>query len=100
MNSNGGTQVVPGITLSATGEVTVQPELHETLLDLAQVLEEPTGLPVDVQHVVAAIVLAVRDKKLGSDVPLSPSDQSLTVLLAEYVRAVFDDFGESIGLDD
>ncbi len=51
-------QIVPGIFISSSGQATVDPSLANVLFDLAIKLEEPTNLPVDVEHVLAAIVLA------------------------------------------
>ena len=60
MNESGDQQIVPGISVTASGQATVDPFVAEVLLDLAIKLEEPTNLPVDVEHVLAAIVLAAR----------------------------------------
>ena len=55
--TEGEQQVVPGISISSSGQATVDPSLTEVLFDLALKLEEPTNHPVDVQHVLAAIVI-------------------------------------------
>ena len=49
-------QIVPGIFVSSSGQATVDPSLADVLFDLAIKLEEPTNLPVDVEHVLAAVV--------------------------------------------
>ena len=51
-------QIVPGLSVSTTGQATVDPSIADVLFDLAIKLEETTTLPVDVQHVVAALVLS------------------------------------------
>ena len=57
-------QIVPGLSVSATGQATVDPSIADVLFDLAIKLEEATTLPVDVQHVVAALVLSARNGEL------------------------------------
>lgn len=49
-------QIVPGISVSSSGQASVDPSLADVLFDLALQLEGPTNLPVDVEHVRAAIV--------------------------------------------
>ncbi len=57
-------QIVPGISVTSSGQATVHPSLADVLFDLAIKLEEPTNLPVDIEHVLAAIVLAARNGEL------------------------------------
>ncbi len=57
-------QVVPGISISPSGQATVDSSLANVLFDLAIKLEEPTQLPVDVEHILAAIVMAARQGEL------------------------------------
>lgn len=71
MNDSGDQQIVPGISVTPSGQATVDPALTEVLFDLAIKLEEPTNLPVDVEHVLAAIVLAARNGELDPNSPLS-----------------------------
>ncbi|MEK6237090.1 MAG: hypothetical protein N2C14_20465, partial [Planctomycetales bacterium] len=70
-------QIVPGISISASGQATVDPSLTDVLFDLALKLEGPTSLPVDIQHVLAAIVLAARKGELDPDTPISSDDPNL-----------------------
>jgi len=100
MNSNGGQQIVPGIAVTSSGQATVDPSLADVLFDLAIKLEEPTNLPVDVEHVLAAIVLAARDGDLDANTPLSSDDPALTDILAVHVKTVFADYGGKVGMDD
>jgi len=72
-------QIVPGISVFSSGQATVDPSLAEVLFDLALQLEGPTDLPVDVEHVVAAIVFAARKGELARRVkklrrPLNAGD--------------------------
>ena len=92
--------IVPGIVLSASGQATVDPSLADVLFDLAIQLEQPTDLPVDVQHVLAAIVLAARQGQLDSQTPLSRDDPALVNLLTGHVKTIFEDYDGRVGSDD
>ena len=96
----GGRQVVPGITISARNEATVDPVLSDVLFDLALQLEESTGLAVDVQHALAAIVMAAQTGEIPDDQPLDPQDKVLLSTLNKYVRVVFSNFDGKVGQDD
>jgi hypothetical protein len=100
MNRGDLRQIVPGITISGAGQASVAPALTEVLLDLANELEEPTDLPVDVEHVLAAIVLAAGDGELAPDVTLQSNDPQLIRMLAPHVVSVFRDYGGQVGHDD
>jgi hypothetical protein len=63
-------------------------------------LEETTNHPVDVQHVLAAIVLAARSGELDPDMKLSSDDQALAAALPPHVKAVFSQYGGEVGTDD
>lgn len=93
-------QIVPGITVTSSGQATIDPALADVLFDLAIQLEEPTNLPVDVEHVLAAIVLAARSGQIDPNTPLSSQDPTLVELLAGHVKTVFADFGGNVGQDD
>jgi hypothetical protein len=93
-------QIVPGISVTSSGQATVDPSLADVLFDLAIKLEEPTNLPVDVEHVLAAIVLAARKGELDSNTPLSSDDPALAEVLAAHVKTVFADYGGKLGTDD
>ena len=93
-------QIVPGISVTSLGQATVDPALADVLFDLAIKLEKPTNLPVDVEHVLAAIVLAVRKGELDPNTPLSSDDPALAEVLAGHVRTVFADYHGKVGTDD
>lgn len=93
-------QIAPGITVTSTGQATVDPSLAPVLFDLALELEGPTNLPVDVEHVLAAIVLAARNSELDANTPLSADDPAVVEILAVHVKAVFEQFGGNVGMDD
>jgi hypothetical protein len=100
MNNNDDQQIVPGISVTSSGQATVDPSLADVLFDLAIKLEEPTKLPVDVEHVLAAIVLAARKGELDPNIPLSSDDPALAKVLAGHVKTVFADYGGKVGTDD
>ena len=100
MNSDSDQQIVPGIAITSSGQATVDPSLSDVLFDLAIMLEEPTNLPVDVQHVLAAIVLAARNGELDPNTPLSSDDPALAEVLVGHVKTVFADYGGKVGTDD
>ena len=100
MDNSDDQQIVPGISISSSGQATVNPSLSDVLFDLAIKLEEPTNLPVDVQHVLAAIVLAARKGELDPQTPLSSDDPALAKVLAGHVKTVFTDYGGEVGIDD
>jgi hypothetical protein len=92
-------QIVPSISVTSSGQATVDPSLADVLFDLAIMLEEPTNLPVDVEHVLAAIVLAARKGELDPNTPLSSDDPALAEVLASHVKTVFADYGGNVGMD-
>jgi len=93
-------QIVPGIIITSSGHASVVPELTDVLFDLALRLEEPTSLPVDIEHVLAAIVLAVNQGELDSDTVLSASDPSLAKILEGHVKKIFAEYDGHLGEDD
>jgi hypothetical protein len=93
-------QIVPGLTVSPLGQVSVDASLANVLIELAIRLEEPTDLPVDVEHVVASVVLAVRSGELHSNTQLSAKDPALVTLLAAHVKTVFEQFGSELDRGD
>jgi hypothetical protein len=98
--TEGQQQVVPGISISVSGQATVDPSLADVLFDLAIKLEEPTNLPVDVEHVLAAIVLAARKGELDPNTPLSSDDPALAEVLIGHVTTVFEQLGGKVGRDN
>ena len=93
-------QMVKGITLSPKNEATVAPELADVLFDLSLKLEESTQLPVDVQHVLAAIVMASQTGELTEETDISHRDEALLKTIEKYVRVVFANFDGKVGQDD
>jgi len=100
MQSESEQQIVPGISITASGQATVSPSLTDVLFDLSIKLEKPTKLPVDVEHVLAALVLAARKGELDPNKPLSSDDPALVQVLVEHVKSVFSDYNGTVGTDD
>jgi hypothetical protein len=99
VNSNN-LQIVPGLSVSKTGKATVDSSIADVLFELAVQLEKSTALPVDVQHVVAALVLAARSGQLDPQQPLSGDDSELAAVLKVQLKTVFDVYGGNVGTDD
>ena len=93
-------EILPGVSVNSAGEATISKEMGDVLFELALELEEPAGFPVDVEHVLAAMVMAVRCGELNSSQTLAGSDPQLVLMLLPHVKAVFRDFGGVVGKDD
>jgi hypothetical protein len=93
-------QIVPGIFLKSSGEARVDPSMTDALFDLAIELEESTVYPVDVEHVLAAVVLAARGGELDTSARLSSDDPVLLGVLKRHVKTVFEQFDGNVGRDD
>ena len=98
--ATGPAQVAEGVLISPSGEVSVDEGLTDVLLDLAEALEDRTGRPVDVEHVVAAVVLANRAGNIGSEKRLRTGDDLLLMALAPHVEAVFAKYGGVVAEPD
>ncbi|MDA7932531.1 hypothetical protein N9V88_02320 [bacterium] len=93
----GDNKVLPGISVNSAGEATISKEMGDVLFDLALELEEPAGFPVDVEHVLAAIVLAVRCGDLDGGRSIDGASPPLVKKLLPHVKTVFRDFGGVVG---
>lgn len=100
MDNTNDQQIVPGLSVTDSGEATVDPSLAPVLIDLALKLEEPANLPVDVEHILAAIVLAARCGQLNPDTQLTADDPQLAHILLPHVRTIFADYKGKVGRDD
>lgn len=78
------------------GEVTIEPALDEALCDMAIDLQDDGDNPVDVEHVVAALILASRAGHIPSDYRLRPKDKPLRALLRPHVRTIFQMYGGKV----
>lgn len=93
-------EIVPGVIIDSAGEATISKEMGDVLFELALEMEEPAGLPVDVEHVLAAMLMAVRSGELNPRQTLAGSDRQLVLMLLPHVKALFRDFGGVVGKDD
>ena len=100
MDDNQDQQLVPGISLSTSGQATVDPALTDELIGIAIKIDDLSKFPVDVEHVLAAIVLAVRSGAIGADAEISSSNDTLISVLTPVVETVFEKFGGKVGKDD
>ena len=87
MNSN--RQIVPGISISSSGRTKIDSALRDVLVDLAIDLEKATKLPVNIEHVVAAIRLAARKHKIEQTTPITADDPALVGILVPHVKTAF-----------
>ncbi len=93
-------QVVSGISISPLGQATVDSSLANVPFDLAIKLEKLTQLPVDVEHILAAIVMAARQGELDPNTRLSSEDPALAAVLINHVKTVFAEYDGKVGMDD
>jgi len=100
VNDNQDQHIVPGISLSNSGQATVDPALTEVLIDIAIKIDDMSKFPVDVEHVLAAIVMAAKSELIAADIELSSDNDSLISVLAKNVETVFEKFGGKVGQDD
>ena len=83
-------KIVEGISLDRRGTVTVAPGHQQTLCDVSLALQDVCKYAVDVEHVVAALVMAVRDGRLERDSVVSPDDQVVISVLMGYMPLLFE----------
>lgn len=95
--SERGEQVVAGISISASGQATIDRAIVDVLFELAVQLERPTQCPVDVEHVLGAVVMAARAGELDRDQQISASDPTLLNILTRHVKRIFDDYNGQVG---
>jgi len=93
-------QIVPGISVSSSGQATVDLSLSDVLFDLPIKLKEPTNHPGDVQHVLVAIKLSARSGELDPYTALSSDDQALAAMLTLHVKTVFEQYDGRVGMND
>ena len=100
MNNNSNQQIVQGISLSSSGQASVDPQLTNVLIDIAIKIDDDSKFPVDVEHVLAALVLASRAGEIDSATDLANADAKLLSIMALHVETVFQKFGGKVGADD
>ncbi len=92
--------IVPGIELSHSGQASVDASMGRQLISLALELEAYTSRPVDVQHVLAAIILAANNGDLIAGQPLPQPDPAWMRMLASHVESIFQQTGGRVSEDD
>ncbi len=63
-------------------------------------MEERTNLPVDVQHIIGAVVMGSQTGEIDRDQSLDIENDSLLQTIEKYVRVLFADFEGKVGEDD
>lgn len=74
--------------------------MGRVLFDLATQLEDSLPYPVDVEHVLAAIVLAARQGELGPDQQLVANDEALIPILIRHLQVIFERYDGRVSEDD
>ena len=88
--------IAVGICLNESGEVSVDGPAGRALFDLAIALEDATPHPLDIQHVLAAIVLAERDALVGPSTRLTADNLSLKRIICDYLPLVFKQYDDQV----
>ncbi len=89
-------EIVPGITIDRQGIVSVAEGLQQRLCNIALALQECTPHAVDVEHVLAAVVMAIRDGKLPRTSELTCDNSEQTETLLRYVNVLFERYAGEI----
>jgi hypothetical protein len=98
-------EILPGLSIDGSGQVTVDNRMGELLFDLALQLEDlqledTVSAPVDVEHVLAAVVLAARDGEINADTSLTKDNAILLEVLRRHLKTVFQRYGGQLGRED
>lgn len=93
-------KVVEGIKVSKDGHAQIDPEIVDEIFGLALLLDESLEHPVDVQHVVAAIVLASDEGVLSTSTVIRANDNELRECIIPHIEAVFRKWQGEVGDDD
>lgn len=94
------TDLPAGLTIDSSGQATVDKRLGEVLFDLALELEDSVDQPVDVEHVLGAILMGAVVGEIDSQTDLSVDNEPLLVLLRGQLRHLFDQHGGRLGYDE
>lgn len=88
-------EIIEGVAIDRRGVVDVDSKLEQPLCDLAIELQSG-GRAVDVEHVLAAIVMAVRDGKAPRGSTLNELAEHHGATLARYVEVLFAQHGGQV----
>jgi len=92
--------IVPGVELNDAGQASVDKAAGRQLISLALDLESYTSRPADVQHVLAAIILAINSGELVAGEPLPKPDPTWMRMLASHVESIFQETGGRVSEED
>jgi hypothetical protein len=92
--------ILPGLSIDADGQATVDGRMAELLFELALRLEDAVTAPVDVEHVLAAIVLARSGGEIDATTTLTADNADLVNLLRAHIETVFEKYEGRLGRDD
>ncbi len=87
--------IIDGVSIDRSGVVHIDSKCEKPLCDLAIELQTD-DVPVDVEHVVAALVMAVRDGKLERGVSLEAFDAESIGTVGRYVALLFKQHGGKV----
>ena len=93
-------QIVEGVTIDRLGTVVVSEGYQQTLRDTAIALQEGVSYPVDVEHVLAALVMAARDGKIPRTDSLDSENQEHIRTLSRYIEILFQQYGGKVTGED
>jgi len=93
-------QIIPGIELDDAGRASVDASMGRQLILLAIELESYTSRPVDVQHVLAAIIMAAASGEPVTGESLQKPEPLFMRLLAAHIEQIFQRTGGRVSEDD
>ena len=96
MPKRGPEEIVNGVTIDRQGTVVVGEGMQQVLCELALTLQDQTPHAVDVEHVLAAVVMAVRDGQLARNSSLDSFCKPELDILQRYVDVLFQRYGANI----
>ena len=100
MKKHSAEQIVVGVTIDQLGTVVVSEGYQQTLCDTAIELQEGSPYAVDVEHLLAALVMAVRDGKIPRNDPLDRHNPEQLRILSRYIDILFQKYGGKVNPED
>jgi len=92
--------IVEGVTIDRLGTVIVSEGHQQTLRDTAIALQDAIPYPVDVEHVLAALVMASRDGKIPRTATIDSENQEHIRTLSRYIEILFQKHGGKVTGED
>ncbi len=89
--------IAQGISSDTSGQVSVDANAGRLLIELAIDLEASQTQSIDVQHVLAAIVLAARDGLVDDQTCMSRDNDALRNSVIRYLPLVLTRYGDQLG---